>query len=104
MARVGPDPGRLIAPRKVSSELLYDTRAFVNAPVYAVVIGNSAVCRGRRISPMPVTGWSRRPGHGVDTDPPENRTGSLSVSSRTNADDRLALAPLGRIEGGDGFV
>src|SRR4051794_5436415 len=29
---------------------------------------------------------------------------ALPESSRTNADDRLPRAPLGRVEGGDGFV
>jgi hypothetical protein len=29
---------------------------------------------------------------------------ALPESSRTNADDRLPLASLGRVEGGDGFI
>src|SRR3954470_18536511 len=34
----------------------------------------------------------------------EGRTARLPESSRTNADDRLPRASLGRVEGGDGFV
>jgi len=34
----------------------------------------------------------------------EGRTARPPESSRTNADDRLPRAPLGRVEGGDGFV
>ena len=34
----------------------------------------------------------------------EGRPAAVSESSRTNADDRLPVDPLGRVEGGDGVV
>ena len=34
----------------------------------------------------------------------KGRTARLPESSRTNADDRLPLDPLGRVEGGDGII
>src|SRR4051794_34216973 len=46
-----------------------------------------------------------RPGHAADADPREGQDRSLSPeSSQSNADDRLPLASLGRVEGGDGIV
>src|SRR3984885_2775518 len=49
--------------------------------------------------------WSWRGGVGeAGDDLGEARTLALPESSRTNADDRLSLDPLGRVEGGDGIV
>src|SRR5215211_2555564 len=39
-----------------------------------------------------------------DNDPLGGRASRGSVPSRTNADDRLALDPLGRVQGGDGVI
>src|SRR4051795_11684263 len=46
-----------------------------------------------------------RPSHAADADP-RGGAGPVAVpeSSRANADDRLPLASLGRVEGGDGIV
>src|ERR1043166_1285525 len=42
-----------------------------------------------------------RPGHAADDDSRVAESPALPESSRTNADDRLSLDPLGRVEGGD---
>src|SRR5581483_830743 len=45
-----------------------------------------------------------RSGRATDDDPKVAEPLALPGSSRTNADDRLPVDPLGRVEGGDGVV
>src|SRR5712675_1933847 len=59
-----------------------------------------------RCKPSMPAGFEHDPGRREDGDNPCGRAEPLTLpeSSRTNADDRLPRAPLGRVEGGDSFV
>jgi hypothetical protein len=76
-----------------------------NALVYAAVfVEFRELPGGLGVSPRAI-GWNCVPGHAVDADP-QGGQDPLAVpeSSRTKADDRLPLDPLGGVEGGDGIV
>ena len=59
-----------------------------------------------RCKPSMPAGFEHDPGRREGGDNPCGRAEPLTLpeSSRTNADDRLPRAPLGRVEGGDSFV